>query len=148
MVWSGERFLAVRNGRPRYDERFFGGDMQRRVLFLIGLVFAVALLVPTARSQENATITGTVTDSTGAVVPNVAISLINTATGQVRQTTSNNDGIYVFPNLGVGHYTLSASASGFQTFTRTGIVVNTDQTLKEDVSLTVGSAGQTVTVQA
>ena len=121
---------------------------QQRFLLFIGGVIALCLASSLAYAQENATITGTVKDSTGAVVPNVAISLTNTATSQVRQTTSNNDGIYAFPNLGVGHYTLSASVSGFQKFTRTGIVVNTDQTLKEDVELTVGSEGQTVTVQA
>src|ERR1700759_5536141 len=98
--------------------------MQRKFLFLVGFGLAIALLVPWARSQENATITGTVTDSTGAVVPNGAISLENQATGQVRRTASNNDGIYVFANVGVGHFTLSAAASGFQKFTRTDIVVN------------------------
>ena len=61
---------------------------------------------------------------------------------------SNNSGIYVFANVGVGHFNLDATAAGFQKFTRTDIVVNIDQTLKEDVGLTVGNAGQTVTVQA
>ena len=53
-----------------------------------------------------------------------------------------------FVNVGVGHFTLDATSAGFQKFTRTDIVVNTAQTLKEDVTLTVGNAGQTVTVQA
>ena len=121
--------------------------MQRRLLLLIVLGLAM-VLAPSARSQENATITGTVVDTTGAAVPNVAISLTNQATGQVRETVSNNDGIYSFVNVGVGHFTLSASAAGFQKFTSTDIVVNTAQTLKVDVRLTVGSEGQTVTVQA
>ena len=121
--------------------------MQRRLLLLIVLGLAM-VLAPSARSQENATITGTVVDTTGAAVPNVAISLTNQATGQVRETVSNSDGIYSFVNVGVGHSTLSASAAGFQKFTSTDIVVNTAQTLKVDVRLTVGSEGQTVTVQA
>jgi hypothetical protein len=121
--------------------------MQRRLLLLI--VFALAMiLAPSARSQENAIITGTVTDASGAAVPNVAISLTNQATGQVRQTISNSDGIYSLGNVGVGRFTLSASSAGFQKFTRTDIVVNTAQTLKEDVGLAVGSEGQTITVQA
>lgn len=121
--------------------------MRRKLLLLI--VFSLAIfLVPSAQSQENATITGTVTDSSGAAVPNAAISLTSQATGQVRQTVSNTDGIYSFGNVGVGHFTLSASATGFQRFTRTDIVVNTAQTLKEDVGLAVGSEGQTITVQA
>src|SRR6185437_8480845 len=119
--------------------------MPRKLLLLMVIGLAI-FLVPSARSQENATITGTVTDASGAAVPNVAVSLTSQATGQVRQTVSNNDGIYSFGNVGVGHFTLSASATGFQKFTRTDIVVNTAQTLKEDVRLAVGSEGQTVTV--
>lgn len=121
----------------------------RRLLFVVSLVLsALVFLAPWARAQENATITGTVTDSTGAVVPNVTITLTNRATGQARTETSNNSGTYVFANLGVGTFTLAASATGFQSYTRTGIVVNVDQSLKEDVTLAVGSTGQTVTVQA
>jgi carboxypeptidase family protein len=121
--------------------------MQRRSILLV--VFALAMiLAPSARAQENATIIGTVTDPSGAAVPNVAISLTNQATGQVRQTISNNDGIYSFGNVGVGRFTLTASSAGFQKLTRTDIVVNTAQTLKEDIGLVVGSEGQTVTVQA
>jgi hypothetical protein len=122
--------------------------MQRKIWLSVALSFTVILLARPARAQENATITGTVTDSTGAVVPNVALTLTNQATSQVRQGTSNTSGIYVFANVGVGHFTLNATATGFQKFTRTDIVVNVDQTLKEDIGLTVGSEGQTVTVQA
>src|SRR6201996_5905476 len=123
--------------------------MLRSRLFPLASVAVLALiLVPKIRAQENATITGTVIDPSGAVVPNVSISLTNPATGIVRQTVSNNDGIYLFANVGVGNFTLGASAAGFVNYSRTGIVVNTGQTLKEDVKLTVGAAGQTVTVQA
>jgi hypothetical protein len=122
--------------------------MQRKLLLLVALGSAMILIAPRAQSQENATITGTVSDSTGAVVPNVAITLTNQATGQVRQEVSNTSGIYLFANVGVGHFTLTAASTGFRKFTRTDIVVNTDQTLKEDVVLTVGSEGQTITVQA
>ena len=101
-----------------------------------------------AVAQENATITGVVTDPSGAVVPNVTITLTNPATGQARNAVSNSSGIYTFPNVGVGHFTLSAVAAGFQTFSRTDIVVNVAQSLKEDIALTVGSQGQTVTVRA
>lgn len=108
----------------------------------------VSFLVPRAWAQENATVTGTVLDASGALVPNVQVTLTNAATGQVRQATSNTAGIYQFANVGVGTFTLSASSSGFQKYTKTGLVVNTDQTLKEDIALAVGSEGQTVTVEA
>jgi hypothetical protein len=121
----------------------------RRSYFLLAAAFSAAvLLAPLAWGQENATITGSVLDPTGAVVPNVAITLTNVATGQARETASNGSGIYTFANVGVGHFNLDATSAGFQKFTRTDIVVNTDQTLKEDVTLTVGNAAQTVTVQA
>jgi hypothetical protein len=121
----------------------------RRFQFLLAAAFtAVVLLAPVARAQENATITGTVLDPTGAVIPNVAITLTNTATGQAREAVSNSSGIYTFANVGVGRFNLDATAAGFEKFTRTDISVNTDQTLKEDVTLTVGNAAQTVTVQA
>jgi hypothetical protein len=121
----------------------------RRALLLLTVVFSMVLcLVPSGWAQENATITGTVTDSTGAVVPNVTITLTNQATGQVRTELSNTGGTYLFANMGVGQFTLAASATGFEKFTRTDISVNVAQSLKEDVALTVGSQGQTVTVQA
>ena len=121
----------------------------RAFRFLLATLFsAVVLLAPAAWAQENATITGTVLDPTGAVIPNAAIALTNVATGQVREAPSNNSGIYTFVNVGVGHFNLDVTAPGFEKFSRTGIVVSTDQTLKEDVTLTVGNAAQTVTVQA
>ncbi|MGA8043946.1 MAG: TonB-dependent receptor [Terracidiphilus sp.] len=112
---------------------------------LLALLLA---LVPGAWAQENATITGTVTDTTGAVVPNAALTLTNPATGQTRTGLSNEVGAYRFANLAIGSYTLKVTAAGFQTTTRTGIVVNVAQTVTADVSLTVGSQAQTVTVAA
>jgi hypothetical protein len=108
------------------------------------------LIVSTPRiwSQENATVNGTVTDPSGAVVANAEITITNPATGQKRTVTSNGDGAFRFANLGIGTYTMSASAQGFRSFTRTGIVVNVAQTLEENVVLAIGSAAQTVTVEA
>ncbi len=106
------------------------------------------LLTPCAWAQENATITGTVMDSTNAAVTNAEITLTNTATSQERKATSNHEGIFLFVNVGVGKFTLSTVAKGFQKYTKTDIVVNTAQTLKEDFILTVGSEAQTITVEA
>jgi hypothetical protein len=122
--------------------------MRRVRLLLVVLFSASVLLIPSAWPQENATITGAVLDPTGAVVPNVAITLTNIATGQARETSSNNSGIYVFANVGVGRFNLDATAAGFQKFSRTNMDVTTDQTRREDINLTVGNAAQTVTVEA
>jgi hypothetical protein len=114
-------------------------------------LFAVCLLCAwgtIAMAQENATIVGTVTDSKGAVIPNATISLLNTATGDSLSKVSNNAGVYNFQDLHIGSYTLTVTAPGFQKYSQTGIVLNVAATVREDVSLSVGSENQTVTVQA
>jgi hypothetical protein len=114
----------------------------------IVLAAALALSTPGAWGQDNATINGTVTDASGALVPNATLTLKNPATGQARESVSNSAGAYRFANVGVGTYTLTVSAQGFQKFTKTDIVVNVAQTLEENVSLAVGSQEQTVSVAA
>jgi len=115
---------------------------------LFAFVAMLLVLATGAWGQDNASVTGIVSDATGAVVANASISLTNTATGQIRQVTSNTAGAYLFPNVGVGRYTLEASVQGFQKYTKTDIQVNVDQTLKEDVSLKVGNTQETVSVEA
>src|SRR5438874_5873180 len=110
---------------------------------------AVALLLTTSvLGQENATLTGTVYDPSGAAVPNAEIAITNTATGQTRTTASNDVGLFSFANVGVGQYNLTATATGFQKYVKTGIVVNVAQTLRSDVNLAVGAASAEVSVQA
>jgi hypothetical protein len=115
---------------------------------LLGLVLLGLLCTPFTKAQDNATVNGTITDASGALVPNAAIALTNLATGQTRDATSNSAGVYRFANVGIGTYTLTVSAAGFQKYTKAGIVVNVTQTLEENVGLTVGSQAQTVSVQA
>jgi hypothetical protein len=108
----------------------------------------VVLLAPLAWGQDNGTITGFVTDTSGALVPNAKISLTSTATGQIRETVSNAAGNYRFANVGIGIYTLSILAQGFQKYERTGIQVNVAGTVEADAVLSVGSQTQTVEVAA
>jgi Carboxypeptidase regulatory-like domain len=115
---------------------------------VVGIGLMCLLLAAVARSQENAQLTGIITDPNAAVIPGASVSLIFPATGEVRHTAADNAGIYTFSNLRVGVYTLTVSASGFQTYSKTNIVINVASTVKEDVPLTVGSNTQTVTVQA
>ena len=114
----------------------------------IALAMMIVALTPRVWGQDNATITGTVADSSGAVVANATVDLTNNATGQVRETKSNSVGEFRVVNLGQGTYTLTAVASGFEKFTRTGIIVNVAQTLEENIALSVGSESQTISVQA
>jgi hypothetical protein len=112
------------------------------------LVAVLLALTAGAWAQDNATLNGAVLDSSGAAVANATIFLTNTATGQVRQVTSNSSGLYRFANVGVGQYTLEASGAGFQKYSKTGIVVNVAQTLEEDITFKVGNQEQTITVEA
>jgi hypothetical protein len=138
-----------RSGIPRNwnaPGRFSPG-WSRIVLWCIALA-ALITFVPRLHAQENASINGQVTDASGAVVPNAQVTLTDNATGQKRTAVTNDVGAYRFASLNHGTYTLEIKAQGFQTFTRTGIVLNVAQTLGEDAQLIVGSASQTVTVQA
>ena len=96
---------------------------------LLGLLLLSLLLAPFAKAQDNATVNGTITDSSGALVPNAAITLTRTVTGQIRAEVSNSAGVYRFANVGIGTYTLTVSAAGFEKYTKAGIVVNVTQTL-------------------
>jgi hypothetical protein len=120
----------------------------RSLAILFAFVLALIACAPALWSQENAVLTGTVNDPSGAVIPNATVVLTDTATGQERQSTSNNAGIYVFANLAHGTYNVTATAQGFQKYSKTGVVLNVAQTRQENVTLAVGSQAQTVTVEA
>lgn len=114
----------------------------------IALLVTLIVTIPGALGQENATITGTVTDPSGGVVPNAAITLTQVNTHQTKSTTSNSTGIYIFTALGIGHYSVSATAPGFKTFTQNDIVLNVGDTVRADIRLQIGSVRQSVTVAA
>ena len=120
----------------------------KRLAICAAAAAALVAFSPAVSAQENATVTGTVTDSSGAVIPNAKVELTNTATGVKREVTTNSVGAYRFPNVGIGTFDMVVSASGFATFTKTGIVVNVAESLEEDAKLNVGSQAQTVTVAA
>jgi hypothetical protein len=122
--------------------------MLRKLVRVTAFVALAFLLSSIAFAQENASITGTVTDPTGAVIPNATVELTNLSTSHQQLSKSNSQGIYLFGNLGVGQYSLSVSAKGFQKTTIGGISVNAGQTVTENAALSVGSASQTVNVQA
>ncbi|MGA7521711.1 MAG: TonB-dependent receptor [Acidobacteriaceae bacterium] len=107
-----------------------------------------AMWCGTAWAQATSSITGTVTDPTGAVVPNAKVTITDQETGNTQSTATNNDGIFNIPGLTVGHYDLSISASGFSAYKKSGIVVNLAQTYRENAQLKVGASNQTIRVQA
>ena len=94
------------------------------------------------------TITGTVADSTGAVVPKVAIEVTNEGTGITRSVTTDEAGNYVVVNLNAGTYRVNAKAPGFKTYVARGIALEALRTVRLDVVLEVGDVGTEVTVQS
>jgi hypothetical protein len=91
-------------------------------------------------------ITGTVTDKSGAVVPNAAITLTNQDTGEKRNTQSNTDGVYNFPDIIPGSYTVSASSSGFAVFRVRDIHIDVNHQVRTDITLQPGAVTTEVTV--
>jgi len=94
------------------------------------------------------TLAGTVTDSTGAVVPKALIKAVNTGTGLVFSATTNNDGTYSVNNMLQGTYDVTISASGFSTFEEKAVPVTVNTIARVDADLKVGSASQSISVSA
>ncbi|MBV8436415.1 MAG: carboxypeptidase regulatory-like domain-containing protein, partial [Silvibacterium sp.] len=97
---------------------------------------------------DQGSITGLVTDTTGAVVPNAKVTLLNTDQGLTLETNTTSSGEYTFSPVRIGHYTVSVSTAGFATTTQQNLTVNVSQNLRVDVQLKPGSATQTVEVTA
>jgi hypothetical protein len=95
---------------------------------------------------DEGSITGAVQDSTGAVVPNAQVTLVNTDQGLTLQTKTNNAGEYTFSPVRIGHYTVSATAPGFSTTTQQNLQVNVSQILTVNLQLKTGAATETVQV--
>ena len=93
-------------------------------------------------------ISGTVSDPNGALLPGAEVVLLNTATGVSQHTVSSAAGLYTFISLNPGEYQVTASQSGFAKVVRDKITVNVDQVTAVDITLHVGAATETVTVTA
>ena len=95
-----------------------------------------------------ASLTGQVTDQSGAAVPNATVSVENVGTTLTGQSTSNSEGVYRISPLPPGTYTLTVSASGFSKYVQQGIILTVGLSATQNVSLKVGSATQTVQISA
>jgi hypothetical protein len=94
----------------------------------------------------NGSISGTVKDQTGSVIPGAAVTASNSAQGIEHSATSDTKGAYAFPSLPIGRYDLLFEASGFKPRRRTGLVIDVDTTLHVDITLEVAEKIETVTV--
>ena len=122
--------------------------MPKHRLFLISLLFFVLTASAVAQVAPTATLAGTVFDPSGAVLPEVALTLTNLDTGLERTAASASDGKYLFTSVPVGLYRLQAAASGFSTFQQTGIRLNVNTPATVDVRMAIGSVSDQVTVTA
>lgn len=121
----------------------------KRVVVLIFSLVCLFALTPSALfSQVSATgrVSGTITDSTGAAVPNAAVSLIDTATGSSRQTTTSDVGFYVFTIVNPGTYNVEVTKQGFKKTLVTNQLVDVGTQLNVNAVLEVGTVSQTVEV--
>ncbi|MGA8231215.1 MAG: carboxypeptidase-like regulatory domain-containing protein, partial [Candidatus Acidiferrales bacterium] len=115
-------------------------------LLLTACWFGVALS-PSLRAQQTlGGITGTVTDPSGAVLPDTVVTLVGDETKYTRVLKTNNAGLYDFVNLPIGTYTLTFSHDGFETFRVPTIAVQADRTATVNATLKIGAVGTTVTV--
>ena len=114
------------------------------------LLLAVFLAAVSIHSlaQYRAGVQGTVTDSTGAVVPGATVTLTSTETGNSRNTTTSNGGVYSIPGLAPGNYKLTVDKSGFQKKSLDNVLISAEQMQAVNVQLDVGQSSQTVTVSA
>jgi hypothetical protein len=96
--------------------------------------------------SDRATITGTVKDSSSAVIPAVQVKVTDVGTNDVQTVTTDNAGLYRIGNLPIGNYTVEFSRPGFKTLDRTGITLLIGQVVELDVSLPTGGTTQTVQV--
>ena len=109
--------------------------------------FLICTLAAFAQGDRG-TITGTVTDPTGAVVPNANIQVTNSDTAAIYKIGTSSTGNYTLANLPAGTYVLAVDAPGFKKFERPGLLVQVSQTVRVDAVLEVGSSTDTVTVSA
>ena len=111
-------------------------SIHRHFIFFGGLTFA----------QSTGSIGGTVTDSGGAVVPNASIGVQSQGTGETHLTRTDSAGIYLVPSLPVGTYRIEVKSPGMQTTVASGVELSVGSALRQDFSLRVGSASETVEV--
>lgn len=120
-----------------------------RLRLLLAFLGGLSVLSFQVHAQsDNASISGTITDSSGAVLPHATVTISNEANGQIRTATSNDAGAYTVTNLPPGNYTVNVEEQGFDSFIQTHNHLAPSIGLRVDASLRVGSSATTVNVVA
>jgi hypothetical protein len=116
-----------------------------RAAFLLALALMSSLAM-VARADTVGSISGTVTDQTGAVIPDTTVSALNLDTTVVQTTKTNTNGFYNFTALPVGRYEIEILRDGFKPYKRTGLVIDVNSQLRADVGLSMGGQSEEVVV--
>ena len=115
----------------------------------VTLCVLLALASPLCAQTVTGSIAGTVTDQSGAVVPNAKVIITDTdKKAVVREMTTGTAGEYSAPGLPIGHYSVSVEAANFQKYVQTNIALNVNEKLTVSPQLKVGSSAETVSVEA
>jgi outer membrane receptor protein involved in Fe transport len=114
------------------------------LLLLVVLMSAVMAFAQTSRG----TVSGVVTDQSGAIIPNAKVTLVELATNAARETTANAAGIYRFDSVSLGLHKLTVTAAGFSKAEATNVDVRANQTSAADFTMKIGSAQEVITVEA
>jgi len=120
--------------------------IETQVCILALIVFAACTLQAQVAGSGN--IQGTVTDATGAVVANATVTLTNTNSGVAHVTQTDGAGVYLFPNIEIATYNLKVTATGFETYVKTNIVLEVGSNIAINPKLAVGRADVTVETHA
>jgi hypothetical protein len=116
----------------------------RQAVFLLPVLLALSL--PTLAQLSTGSMSGTITDASGAAVPNAKVTARQDNTGLTIDTVTTDAGLYVFPNLNVGPYTLIVEAPGFKKLSRANIVIAIGNRSVVDAALEAGNVSDTVTI--
>lgn len=118
----------------------------KKLQFCLALLSLLLLAVGAFAQVQNGQVTGTVTDPSGAAIPNAKVTVTNTGTNLSITTTTNQTGNYSVRELPLGTYTIKAEASGFKTITNTGLTLNAGTTEHADFKMQLGEAKEVVEV--
>jgi hypothetical protein len=124
----------------------FAAAVARLAVHVLVAIFCLTLVASPAAAQVGGSLSGTVKDPSGAVVPGVSITATNTVLNTMFNTVTDGQGLYSFPKLAVGRYDLTLQIEGFKPLKRTGIQVDADSALQINATLELGEQSETVTV--
>src|ERR1700722_18491173 len=120
----------------------------RGPLVFVMLALAVLASTPVHAQVAGATLSGTVSDASGAAVPNAKVSIKNSATGVVREVTTDSAGFYSVPNLLPGVYDTTVEAAGFSSSVQRGLTLSVGASKALDIALQVGQGSEKIDVRA